>query len=202
MNKHLIRRVVALAAPDGGKTGKIRVFESQRRLLSKHSPNTENSASHTSFALPKPTWSVKDLELTKQHLPISNKELEKLAKRALLDLDQLDAKTREELRQDLGNMMHMIEQIQSLQLDENVALSEEDIYDRPRGVTSAPLRDANEREDTLETTNNLWASFLQPKTTKFGAHDYFSIETKRENPKSEWYINKCDSSSNVALMVS
>lgn len=139
------------------------------------------STTSTPFRLPEPTWSVHDLELSKQHPPISAVELEKLAKRALLDLNHLDESTRNELRQDLGNMMHMIEQVLSFRRNEKgIEWSDADIYDKPRGVTAAPLRkDADNNKDTEADHDQVWEKFLKPQTTKIGAHDYFSIETKR-----------------------
>jgi hypothetical protein len=139
------------------------------------------------FRLPEPTWSVQDLELSKQHPPISVVELEKLAKRALLDLSHLDESTRDDLRQDVGNMMHMIGQVQSFrQNDKGIdELSDGDIYDKPRGVTTAPLRKDGDscNKDTKVDHDQVCEKFLRPQTTKIGAHDYFSIETKRERKK-------------------
>ena len=142
------------------------------------------TATFPSYRLPNPTWSVQDLELSKQHEPISQIELERLAKRAVLDLNQLDESTRNQLCQDLGNMMHMIEQVLSFQHnDEHVV--ESVIYDAPRGVTAAPLRkDSDNDGDTVEDYKQVWESFLKPQTTKIGAHDYFSIETDRKNKES------------------
>lgn len=125
-----------------------------------------------------------DLELSKQHEPVSEEELRKLAKRALLDMDQLDDKTRQKLRQDLGNMMHMIAKVQSFQSDDWDALSDVDLYDKPRGVTAAPLReDVEESSDHRrdEIAEHVWDSFLKPNTAQVGAFNYFSIETKKDS---------------------
>jgi Asp-tRNA(Asn)/Glu-tRNA(Gln) amidotransferase C subunit len=178
MMKHLrlARRFISLNAPAGSSRAKIGAASAPK--------GTEGvSTTSTPFRLPEPTWSVQDLELSKQHPPISEVELEKLAKRALLDLYHLDESTRNDLRQDLGNMMHMIEQVKSFRHnDKDIEWSDSDIYDKPRGVTAAPLRkDADTSKDTEAEHDPVWEKFLKPQTTKVGAHDYFIIETKRES---------------------
>ena len=207
----------------------------QSRSHAKNAGNSSNSSSRaSSFRLPDPTWSLQDLELSKQHAPISDAELQILAKRALLDVgttttpttttassttanllkeDDNDddgggasSTTRKQLCQDLGNMMHMIEQLVSFNFDDTKATSnnnnnrvlvERDLYDTPRGVLTAPLRrdkTSNQVDDReIRSLNTIWGeqqeteeqeakrvfeSFLQPQTTKVGAHNYFSIETK------------------------
>ena len=164
-------------------------------LRVRQSRSHTTSSSSSSF-IPDPTWSLQELELSKQHAPISDAELQTLAKRALLDLTSLDGPTattttREQLRQDLGNMMHMIEQVQCFDFDETVQdatfLGEAALYDTPRGVVAAPLRrDDNSEEnkaiaDQTEEAQRVWEHFLQPQTTKVGAHNYFSIETKPQS---------------------
>ena len=163
------------------------------------SANASSSAS-SSFQLPDPTWPLQDLGLSKHHPPISETELKKLAKRALLDLHPFDdtdnnttGTTREQLRQDLGNMMHMIEQVQSFEFntkDARFLEDQADIYDKPRGVVAAPLRrdiddgvDGSRKEEEEIQAKEVFESFLQPQTTKVGAHNYFSIETKQEEKK-------------------
>lgn len=153
-----------------------------------NSNNNTNKPSQFPF-IPEPTWSVADLELDQQHAPVSEQELRKLAKRALLDMDQLDDNTRQQLRQDVGNMMHMLAQVQSFDFGEESTLTDADIYDKPRGVTKAPLRkdaeEANEKDKRRDdkVAENVYKSFLQPNTIQVGAFDYFSIETKRETKK-------------------
>lgn len=148
------------------------------RLLSSGAADKPTTSS---YKLPEPTWSISDLELSKQHEPISEEELQQLAKRALLDMDQLEDAQRQQLRQDLGNLMHVIEQVQSFDHGDS-ELTDADIYDKPRGVTVAPLReDETEQDEQLdETAKKVWDSFLEPNTTKKGAHSYFSIDTKRK----------------------
>ena len=101
--------------------------------------------------IPEPTWSVKELELSPPPgtvPPISDEELKKLCKRALLHFtpEELESSS---IRQDLANMMHMINQLEEFQKSNDDSdgddgeASEMDhvmIYDMVRGVTSAPLR--------------------------------------------------------------
>lgn len=181
----------------------------QHTLSKDNTSRSASSSSSSSFQLPEATWSLKDLELSKQHEPISDTELQKLAKRALLDLDSLHndntekgrTASRKQLRQDLGNMMHMIEQVQSFDFDntsrKDMAFSEADIYDKPRGVVAAPLRrddvddkgdnDNNDdekesakrkEEEEKQTSRRVFENFLRPRE-----NNYFSIETKREDVK-------------------
>jgi len=126
--------------------------------------------------IPDATWSVESLELGKKHPPVSQQELERLAKRALLDVRHLPV---EDLRQDLGNMLHMIRQVQSFQPTEE--LNEVDLYDVPRGVQATPLRKDDEETDerVIQQEKQVWESFLKPKTTMVGAHSYFVIATRR-----------------------
>jgi len=165
----------------------LRYSNCKRRLFSGES-STKGDEKEVPL-IPEATWSVQDLELSKQHQPVSEEELQILARRALLDLNQLDKNTRQQLRQDLGNMMNMIEQVKSFpheeyQQQEDIDDYDAAMYDRPRGVTSAPLRTVEEdaNHDDAETeSKQVFDSFLKPQTTKVGAHDYFSIETKRES---------------------
>jgi hypothetical protein len=105
-------------------------------------------------------------------------ELERLALKSLLDVSKL--KDPDTLRNDLSNMLHCLEQVQDISLPE---LSNEEVYDVPRGVTAAPLR--NSRNDIWENKDQeeakqVWETLLQNKTIQRGAHSYFSIVTKRE----------------------
>ena len=126
--------------------------------------------------IPTPTWSVDSLELGKKHPPVSQQELQQLSKRALLDTRHLPVS---ELRQDLGNMLHMIRQVQSFQPSEE--LSDVDLYDVPRGVKATPLRKDDKEGDkrNVKEEKQVWESFLKPKTTSVGAHSYFVIATRK-----------------------
>jgi hypothetical protein len=154
--------------------------------------------------IPAPTWSLQSLELSQTHTPISDQELSRLTKRAVIDLSALDSHTtntisKASLAQDLGNMMHMIQQVQSALPDKEMEhLTDADIYDVPRGVTAAPVRreqdtstftDATLTTSSSSTTPNKaqlkrpmwWDSLLKPKTTTVGAHSYFAVCTQRDD---------------------
>jgi hypothetical protein len=142
--------------------------------------------------LPSPTWSIGDLQLDQKHEPVSITELAVLAKRALISLPLLDSMKRtDQLRQDLGNMLHMIRQVQGFAETAEESLTDADIYDRPRGVRAAPVRgvhgDENEARVTLEQeeARQVWETLLKPKTTALGSHSYFVIATHREEMKNK-----------------
>lgn len=134
-------------------------------------------------AIPSPTWSIASLELDKQHEPISEKELSVLAKRALIELPSDESSSKkldtDQLRQDLGNMLHMIRQVQDFTAD-NVELTDEDIYDRPRGVHSTPVRRHGSTVEEDREAELVWKSLLEPKTSRVGARHYFVVATKEE----------------------
>ena len=149
------------------------------------SKSSSKSSNYTK--LPSPTWSISSLELDQKHEPISREELSVLAKRALISVSLLDSMNRtDELRQDLGNMIHMIQQVQDFATAETELLSDADIYDKPRGVKATPTRSedcgsALEEEEAKQ----VWDSFLKPKTTAVGAHSYFAIATKKERNENK-----------------
>lgn len=129
--------------------------------------------------IPEPTWSIKDLQLSSCKDPVSMEELERLALKSLLDLSKLQDP--DALRNDLSNMLHCLEQVRHVSLPE---LTDEEVYDVPRGVTAAPLR--NSRDDVWEKKDQeeakqVWESLLHKKTIQRGAHSYFSVVTKRDD---------------------
>ena len=163
-------------------------------------------SSLSSPIIPAPTWSLQSLELSQTHAPISDLELSRLTKRAVIDLTAaMDSHhtttngsiSKASLAQDLGNMMHMIQQVQApLPEHEMEHLTDADIYDVPRGVTAAPVRrepdsstitDAATVTVTASTSNKAhqrpqwWDSLLKPKTTMVGAHSYFAVCTQRDD---------------------
>jgi hypothetical protein len=151
----------------------------------------ENNAPQkvTFTELPPPSWSIASLELDKQHKPVSEEELEVLAKRALIELPKDNVSSAnldtDQLRQDLGNMLHMVRQVQGFASDDSEALSSEDVYDAPRGVRSAPVRRHGSTEEEEREAEQVWKSLLETKTSLVGAHPYFVIATKEENNDSK-----------------
>lgn len=147
------------------------------------------------------------LELETQHPPVDRETLEILAKRALLDLSQIKSTTESnyddtiaELQQDVGNMMHMMNQVQLYfankegkqqqspndddNHDDDAYEQARQWYDVPRHVQAAPLRSSsssssstNDNDD--EDYTQVWESFLAPQTKRVGGHSYFCIPTQR-----------------------
>jgi hypothetical protein len=183
-----------------------------RKLLSRRSLFATNSAGEQQQQqqqqqhhkhIPSPTWSIKDLELTSTHPPLPQEELERLARLVLIDVnnnnnndDDLDS-----LKQDLGNMIHMIQHVTEYEHKHvgGVSISEENnnndtndqtsygrdagtIYDAVRGVKTIPLRKGIEddplQEGDTKQAQEVWDNFLKPKTiNRGGGHAYFAIET-------------------------
>jgi hypothetical protein len=151
--------------------------------------------------IPAPTWSIADLQLDSKQPPLPPKELDRLCRLALIDIDTKSQEEKGALNQDLANMLHMIQQVKafnnssssySSSIDHTDVPMEDDddddddpscsshIYDAVRGVTAAPLRTSNDplAENDHEAKEVVWKSLLEPKTTRIGGgHYYFSIVT-------------------------
>ena len=157
--------------------------------------------------MPKPTWSIASLELDrKDHPPISEQELQKLAKRALLDVDILEEKRRilgqTSLKQDLGNMMHLIQHVvetskkqaeeqlhdkkdnpsTSYEEQEIDALLDAELYDLPRNISATVQNFQTNIEKSAgvsrtEQAKSVWENYLKTKTTRVGGHSYFVVTT-------------------------
>jgi hypothetical protein len=138
-----------------------------------------SSSEGPSDDIPEPTWSIKDLQLSSSKDPVSIEELERLARKSLLDVSKLQDPY--SLRKDLANMLHCLEQVRDVNLPD---LSDAEVYDVPRGVTSAPLRNSRDdvwREEEQQEAKQVWETFLKHKTIQRGAHSYFSVVTKLED---------------------
>lgn len=132
---------------------------------------------------PAPTWSIQSLELDQAHAPVSVEQLHVMSKRAVLAISKEDEK---ELCQDLGNMMYLLDQVESFQDDnEEAIVSVADIYDVPRGVTEAPVRVDDNNSSVESDMQDTWESLLKPKTVRVGAHSYFSAKTKESPNKKQ-----------------
>lgn len=130
----------------------------------------------SSFRLPPPTWSVKSLGLDRDHAPIDKEELAVLAKRSLLLVDDDD-----DMRQQVGNMQHLLEQV-VMEGSEDKSYDVEQLYDAPRNVSEAPVRRSStdhSTDDDEATSENVYESLLKPKTTRVGGHSYFEIVTRK-----------------------
>ncbi|CAJ1962530.1 unnamed protein product [Cylindrotheca closterium] len=176
---------------------------SQTNPIARNHSSNGNSSSidHDSndFQIPKPTWSIRDLDLTAKRPPLPEEELDRLSKLALIDFKAMGPKDQESLGQDLANMLHMIDQVtqydddedndndnsDSGNDDENIQAAAQ-IYDLVRGgLTKAPLRKSLEQDHLQdkdeEIAKDVWEKMLQPKTKRMGGrHEYFAIQTKTE----------------------
>lgn len=151
--------------------------------------------------IPQPTWSVQDLELTSTHTSITQKELERLAKLVLVDVyrnsNHRDDQSLDSLKQDLGNMLHMIQHVAMHISQEPIFKDGVDTrdnnkddaaisvatYDTVRGVRGIKLRKAIEN-DPLQTQDAAQAqdiisgkNLLSKMVRRGGGHQYFAIET-------------------------
>jgi hypothetical protein len=142
--------------------------------------------------VPEPTWSIASLELDRPHTPVTRSELERLAKRAVIDLSLLDSKDDQlgipQLCQDVGNMMHMMNQVQEFvkTIAANDRISEERLYDAPRGDTlqtpSTSIENGTndgdwpDKDVSLAVRQSYWGSRLK----RVGGHEYFEIVTARQ----------------------
>ena len=164
-----------------------------RTIEEESNQNNDSSSKELppSFKIPAPTWSIASLELDKPHPTVDRATLDALAKRALIDVRQLEDREEtatEELQQQVGNMMHMMNQVLAAQSkhesstrDQNDEQAARDTYDVPRNVQAAPLRryDGNDRASVEhETAAKVWESLLAPKTKRVGGHAYFVIPTQ------------------------
>ena len=144
--------------------------------------------SHMLDYIPKPTWSIRSLNLNSTQDKLPREEMERLSRLALLDVKQLP----DDLEQDLANMMHMVQQVSDFvaanpelfeDYDDSTGVS---TYDFVRGVTAAPLRGVTTEREELglheeKEAARVWESYLEPNTVRQGgAHKYFSITTKSE----------------------
>jgi len=101
-----------------------------------------------------------------------------------------------DLSQQVGNMMHMMNQVRVIQRQDRQAAKDDDsapccdevaMYDIPRNVHGAPLRDERTGKDdngqdvdNTESLQKVWDTFLSPKTQRVGAHSYFVIPTEKQ----------------------
>jgi hypothetical protein len=186
--------LVDTAAASGVKCKNPIVITHQRRQLATSSVNTNTNNNNSNddsvrnkntITLPEPTWSISSLELNKNHQPISVEELQVLAKRAIIDLNTIDLPT-DQLRQDIGNMMNMINQVvtnTSTANNTEQQFTVEELYDKPRGVISAPFFSndkitSEQQQLTIQKeSESIWKNYLQTKLKRKGSHNYFVIAT-------------------------
>jgi hypothetical protein len=128
-----------------------------------------------------------------------------LAKRALLDLDYLPVNELERDLNNMMQVIEKVRNWHELSKFNTTRLSDHDLYDVPRGISrhmgpsdeSSEIQDGrknstsmvNTEEETITEKNDrivleqqrrrqhVWKTFLAPKSTSVGAHQYFVIAT-------------------------
>lgn len=151
-----------------------------------------------SAQVPTPTWSIQELDLASKRPPLSDEELDRLSKLALVDVRSMKPEDQESLGQDLANMLRMIDQVTRYSNEGSINRAQEgteediqaaaQIYDVVRGVEKARLRKSAEedhlRSEDGDAAKDVWESMLRPKTKRMGGrHEYFAIRTKTETPE-------------------
>ena len=162
---------------------------------------------------PLPSWSVKELRLTstdgeEEDSKISNEELATLARRCLIDIRMLTPERRDKLRTHIGGIMRCASVLlDSRNLDDSninndnssiqndnrngssgsdKILTDEDIYDTPRGLTKIPIRD-DTKNDWMNYSNESIAIFqnksVQSKMIKTNNGEFFSVTTNISKSK-------------------
>lgn len=147
---------------------------------------------------PTPSWSVRDLRLTSidddDDCEISEEELATLARRCLIDVRRLSPERRGKLRVHVAGIMRcasVLLESKALRVDvcENNGrdLTDEEMYDAPRGLTKMPIRrerdgevDDWELSDSRESKAIMRSESVRSKMVKSDDNEmYFSVVTKR-----------------------
>lgn len=151
---------------------------------------------------PTPSWSVRDLRLASidddDDCEISEEELATLARRCLIDVRRLSPERREKLRVHVAGIMRcasVLLESKALRVDgcENNGregrgdLTDEEMYDAPRGLTKMPIRrerdgelDDWELSDSRESKAIMRSESVRSKMVKSDDNEmYFSVVTKR-----------------------
>ncbi len=174
-----------------------------RRKKSTNIKSTTSEFQHpTEHHIPNPTWSLQDLELTSTHTSIPEQELKRLTKLVLVDLFENNEHHPDDIlnlmKQDLGNMLHMIQHVTKYDYQESIRNGDDDssdtvvekgfdmtadatTYDTVRGLKRGDLRKGIEL-DPLQTQDATQAQNILEKLNlrminRGGGHKYFAIET-------------------------
>ena len=162
---------------------------------------------------PLPSWSVKELRLTstdgeEEDNKISNEELATLARRCLIDIRRLSPERRNKLRTHIGGIMRCasvlldsrnsddnnINNDNSIIHDDNrnssdKMLTDEDVYDTPRGLTKMPIRD-DTKNDWKTDSNESKAIFqnesVKSKMIQANDGEFFSVTTNISKSKCSY----------------
>ncbi|KAL9181320.1 hypothetical protein ACHAXT_010125 [Thalassiosira profunda] len=191
------RRLVARAASSlpclaRPSTASARIWPKKRRATPpiNHRPiSTTDDDSNSVQVPPPPSWSVSDLRLTSaDDEKISEEELATLARRCLIDVRRLSPERRERLRSHVAGIVRCASVLlDARNLEAGEQLTDEEIYDAPRGLGKLPIR----RDDDLEGDDD-WAhdageanavmqseSVKSKMVTSEDGESFFSVVTTR-----------------------
>ena len=203
-----------------GRTYQVLFNASTRRIHFSH--NTANAPNSIPVP-PPPTWSISELRLISgedETDKLSEEELATLARRCLIDVRRLSPERREQLRIDVAGIMRcasVLLDVKDLDVEYDgsttEALTEEDIYDAPRGLTKIPIRrderidhdsgdaqsdtDAHTWNDDGESRAVLQSDSVRKKMIEVGGGKFFSVVTKREGDQWRNKFSNDDKSANM-----
>ena len=130
--------------------------------------NNHDDATTTAVQVPPPpSWSVSELRLsTTEDDKISNEELATLARRCLIDVRRLSPERRDKLRVHVGGIMKCASVLLDSRNLDHVGdknnrdcnpcdiLTDEKVYDAPRGLSKIPIRNDRGNYNKDEWTRN------------------------------------------------
>mmetsp|Transcript_24518 Transcript_24518/g.46988 ORF Transcript_24518/g.46988 Transcript_24518/m.46988 type:complete len:233 (-) Transcript_24518:316-1014(-) len=164
------------------------------------SSNSHNSPQNSPNAIqvpPPPSWSVRELRLAPtddDNDKISDEELATLARRCLIDVRRLSPERRDRLQLHVAGIMRCASVLlENKNLDDDGGdvrgdLTEEEIYDAPRGLKKIPVREGNLEDgvnwklnDSEESKAVMQSEGVSSKMVKSvaGKEALFSVVTKR-----------------------
>ena len=151
--------------------------------------------------IPPPSWSIKDLRLSDTKLDnderkndhaddiVSKSTLDVIARRSYIDLDQLPLDHRMRLEKDLRGIMRcisvLVDEENEMAKDLNdLSLTDEDIYDLPRGLNDLTNTALNDSFDPLQT-NDKDAEIHDPKYVTDTLQHKLTKATIKSNDEEE-----------------
>jgi len=161
---------------------------------------------YNSFKIPKPTWSIDDLDLTFQKekpMEISDTELDRLAQKAMLNVSHLTANERDDLKLQLSKIMKCISLVTEMNdpihtsspgVESDEAISEKDMYDAPRGFSSpefcTPVRNEDEElsawnESSKKQSRTIMEHLKDEKMVVRNGERYFQLIVDKNNNVEE-----------------
>lgn len=147
---------------------------------------------------PPPSWSISELRLSSMDDAkpdkISEEELAVLARRCLIDIRRLSAERRDQLRVDIAGIMRcssVLLDSKNLGIDGDIShadansrLTDQEVYDHPRGLGRMPVRSKNGSDEWQVHGSKESKAVMNMKSVKARMvtkenEKFFSIVTKR-----------------------